>query len=83
MSSSKALQKKGHPNQQLPATPSITKRKQVQQSNTFKSPTDSLISPCSQRLLKTKLQTALRDQGCNARKPVPKCDIDGKENEMS
>ncbi|PIO27801.1 hypothetical protein AB205_0166610 [Aquarana catesbeiana] len=31
MSNSKGLQAKGHPNQQLPVTPSITKRKQAQQ----------------------------------------------------
>ncbi|KAM5171484.1 uncharacterized protein ACMZJ9_004180 [Mantella aurantiaca] len=78
----RGLQDKGHPNLQLPVTPSITKRKQVQQSNTFRSPTDNMISPCSLKLLKSRIQNDLRDQSIG-KNQFPKCDIDGKENEVS
>ncbi|CAH2277898.1 Hypothetical predicted protein [Pelobates cultripes] len=58
--STKGLQAKSHPNQQLPVTPAIVKRKQVQQRNTFRSPTDSLVSPCSRVLRKAKFEASSR-----------------------
>ncbi|XP_053320182.1 uncharacterized protein LOC128491854 [Spea bombifrons] len=79
MSSNKGLQAISHPNQ-LPATPSMTKRLQIQQRNTFRSPTDNLISPCSLRLRKAKIKAAVSDQDSNGKK-MPKCDE--KENALS
>ncbi|KAM4036492.1 uncharacterized protein ACNLHF_015434 isoform 1-T5 [Anomaloglossus baeobatrachus] len=79
MNCSKGLQAKSHPNQQLPVTPGLTKRKQVQQCNVFKSPTDNLISPCSMRILKSKKYVGDRGIDTNQHKS----DIDGKENEGS
>ncbi|CAH2277899.1 Hypothetical predicted protein [Pelobates cultripes] len=79
--STKGLQAKSHPNQQLPVTPAIVKRKQVQQRNTFRSPTDSLVSPCSRVLRKAKFEASSSDQETNGKRPVPRCD--GKENELS
>ncbi|KAG8577835.1 hypothetical protein GDO81_010311 [Engystomops pustulosus] len=81
MSGNKGLQAITHPNQLLPVTPSITKRKQVQQSNVFRSPTDNLISPCSLRILKTKHHVS--DHGISTKNQMSKLDIDGKENEVS
>ncbi|KAG9490288.1 hypothetical protein GDO78_005921 [Eleutherodactylus coqui] len=68
-------------NQPLPITPSITKRKQVQQSNAFRSPTDNLMSPCSLKILKTKQYA--NDHGITTKQPISRSDIDGKENEGS
>ncbi|KAG7456129.1 hypothetical protein MATL_G00248400 [Megalops atlanticus] len=51
MSSGKTLQNASHPNQQ-PPTPSLAKRKKIKEKTDIRSPTDSLMSPCTRRLMR-------------------------------
>ncbi|KAK1169233.1 hypothetical protein AOXY_G10201 [Acipenser oxyrinchus oxyrinchus] len=76
MSAEKCLQKNANPTQQ-PPTPSLTKRKKIQEINVFRSPTDNMVSPCTRRLLKKT------DKVVNPRKTlpdVPKFTVEDKEN---
>ncbi|GCB63542.1 hypothetical protein scyTo_0000167 [Scyliorhinus torazame] len=83
MNTSKALTKHSDPNQQ-PPTPSLTKRKQAQEKKLFRSPTDSMLSPCSQRLMKPKQvnHTELQSNKITAQQ-VHEFSFGDKENDFS
>ncbi|KAG5846137.1 hypothetical protein ANANG_G00146600 [Anguilla anguilla] len=77
MSSGKTLQNAAQVNQ-LSATPSLTKRKYVKEKTTVRSPTDSLLSPCTQRLMRTR---AAKD--AQSEFQVPAFSTEDKENAPS
>ncbi|GCC22448.1 hypothetical protein chiPu_0000836 [Chiloscyllium punctatum] len=81
MSTNKALTKHSDPNQQ-PPTPSLTKRKQAQEKKFFRSPTDSMLSPCSQRLMKTKHMNHTELQSNKITSQVHEFSIGNKENDL-